>query len=139
MKAKNSVPKKGGLPNPPPGKNTSSTELPEGTLSKDELIDLLEQTRKECVHLSGDALNQPLPVLLFLEQALDQDEPMDLVVHLKDRDVNYSHDGAAVAQILRWISADLFEAWNKIDKSDIGIAREIRRCRTYHPKAASSR
>jgi hypothetical protein len=60
-------------------------------------------------------------------------------MHMKDRDVQYGHSGFAVTKILRWLSADLFECWNEIDKSDIAIPMDIRRLLARHPKAASSR
>ena len=62
-----------------------------------------------------------------------------LVVHLKDRDVEYGHSGNGIGEILQLLAADLFECWNEIDESDIGVCPELRRYRAAHPKAAKSR
>jgi hypothetical protein len=140
MKAKSLYQRKGKPSNPSSRENTGRVESRDRILSKDELIDLLDRTVEDCVASAERAINESLPVLLFLEKALDQDEPMEpLVLHMKDRDINYCHSGNAVGYILRGLTAQLHEGWNKIDESHMGAWGEAQRCRKGRPKAAKSR
>jgi hypothetical protein len=143
MKAHTKIPQKGKSPNPTAKENTGSIESRDRTLSKDELFDVLEQSskaHKECVDSTDRIVHEAVPVLLFLEKALDQDEAMDdFVVHMKDGDLRWCNSGNAVATILGWLSTRLAEGWCKIDGSEFEAERVIERYRADHPKAANSR
>jgi hypothetical protein len=145
MKATIVLPTEGKQVKPLPNEkaNQGSSEPRKRTLSKDDLIDALEQSSKaceECVDSTGRIVHETVPVLLLLEKALDQDEAMDdFVVHMKDGDLRWCHSGNAVATILGWLSTRLAEGWNKIDGSEFEAKGVIERYRADHPKAANSR
>jgi hypothetical protein len=139
MKAKTNVPQKGKFPGPPPNGNTGSIESRKRTLSKDELIDLLERSLEECVDSAEDVINTNIPLLLFLAAALNQDDPIDMILRIKGRDTDYCHTGNGVAPILERLAVELYEAWNKIDASHLPAWGVMQDYRKGHPNAASSR
>ena len=140
MKAKNTVSKKDKSSNPPPNENTSSIESRKRTLSKDELIDFLERSYEESADSIGRVIHKTIPVLMFVKEAIEQEESMAaLVLHMKDRDIEYCHAGDGVAEIFEWLSVELAEGWNKIDVSELKVSGEIRRYRADRPKATNSR
>jgi hypothetical protein len=144
MKAKKNVTQKGKLPNPPPYETLASIESRNLALSKDEKFDALARIYKKSVDLAEGVTSETQLILMFLEQALDQDKPMELVVHKKDgEEIPYGHSGFAVAVILRGLSTGLFECWNEIDSARMHLPHEVFNYVTYmkdkHPKAASSR
>lgn len=139
MKAHKKVPQKGKSPNPRANGKTGSIESRERTLSKDELIELLDRSLEECVNSAEAAINKNIPLLLFLEAALNQDEPLDMVLHVRDSDVDYCHPGNGVALILGRLAAELHEAWNKIDASHLPTWGVMQRYRKGRPRAANSR
>jgi hypothetical protein len=141
MKAKKNVPQKGKFPNPPPKESTGSVESRKRTLSKDELIDFLERSFKECVKSIGCVIHETIPILLFMENALDQDNEMDdMVVHTrKYGDLNWCHSGNAAGTILGSLSTKLAECWDQIDRSEMEVDGKIESYRPDRPKAANSR
>ena len=123
MKTQNRVHPKG---KPPKPGMVQLQDLGEGKLSKDEKIDVLARTYKECMHLTEGITHQTQDVLMFLEKALDQDDPMELSVHKKDgEEIPWSHSGPAVVRILRWLTTDLFECWNEVDRSMMNLPHEL--------------
>jgi hypothetical protein len=113
--------------------------LPDPPVKADDLIDLLERTHKENVKLVDDTVHNFLPILLFIQRAIDEGiSEEDLTVRLKDREVNYCHGGAAVSDILRWFCPHFYEAWNKTDEADFVVSRAIEGYRKTHPKRASA-
>ncbi|MGB7593205.1 MAG: hypothetical protein WCD04_16720 [Terriglobia bacterium] len=113
--------------------------LPNPPLKTDELIDFLERSHNENVKLVSDTVHELLPVLLFVQQAIDQDDSLEsLIVRLKDRNVNYCTPDNAVAEILRLFSAHFYEAWNQIDEADLTVHSALKRYREIHPKVASA-
>ena len=85
MKAGAKIAQKGRMPDPLPNTNTGSAESRKRALSKDELIDLLERSLEKCVKSAESAIIDAIPVLLFLGQALNQDDVLeDILLHTKD-------------------------------------------------------
>ena len=112
---------------------------PNPPLKADELIDLLERTHKENVKLVDDTVHNFLPILLFIQRAIDEGiSEEDLTVRLKDREVNYCHAGAAISDILRWFCPRFYEAWNQTDEADLRVSRAVESYRKTHPKRASA-
>jgi len=122
--------------------NRAATKPPDKkpALSKDELIDSLEKSLQECVRSAESATVDTIPILLFLGQALNQDDALeDILLHTKDGDIKYCNGGNAVAPILQWLASTLYEGWNEIDASRMNVFGEMRRYRCGRTKAASSR
>jgi hypothetical protein len=112
---------------------------PNPPLKTDELIDFLERSHNENVKLVSDTVHELLPVLLFIQQTIDQDVSLEsLIVRLKDREVNFCTPDNAVAEILRLFSAHFYEAWNQIDEADLTVRSALHRYREIHPKVASA-
>ena len=128
------------MPDPLPNTNTGSAESRKRALSKDELIDLLERSLEKCVKSAESAIIDAIPVLLFLGQALNQDDVLeDILLHTKDGDIKYCNGANGVAPILHWLASIIYEGWNEIDASRMNACRDMRRYRGSHPKAANSR
>jgi hypothetical protein len=114
-------------------------KLPDRPLKADELIDLLERSYKETVESMGKVVHGTLPVLLFLQKAIDQDESLDdLIVEMKDGPVKYCTADNGVARILGFLPAQLFEAWNEIDLASLKVGSAVERYRKIHLKIASA-
>jgi len=118
-------------------KNLESRKL---ALSKDELIDFVVRSHDKCRDLSNGLAADAIPILLFLQYAAQQDEPPEnLVLRLKDGDLNYCNIGNAMAPILQWLAVKLHECHNEIDASCMEAATVVQSYKDGHRKAASSR
>jgi hypothetical protein len=112
---------------------------PNPPLKADELIDLLERTHKENVKLLDATVGGFLPILLFIQRAIDAGVSEEtLTLHLRDREVNYCDAGAAIAEILRLFCPHFYETWNQFDEADTMVGRAIKGYRETQPKRASA-
>jgi hypothetical protein len=113
--------------------------LADPPLKADELIDLLERSHKENIKLVDDTVHDFLPIFLFIQRAIDEGiSEQTLMVHLKDREVEYSHADTAISEILRLFCPRFYETWNHFDEADLMVRRAIEGYRKIHPKHASA-
>jgi hypothetical protein len=129
MKNKTRIPRSSPIP--------KEVSLPAPPLKTDELIDLLERSYDQSVNSVFDLADGILPVLLFLRNTLYEDDPLDeLIVHLKDRDVDVGPAVNAVGEILGKCCGPLFEARHEIDKVSTEVHTAMLRYRIIHSKLA---
>jgi hypothetical protein len=108
-------------------------------LKADELIDLLERSHKDNLKLAGNTVGDFLPIFLFIQRAIDEGISEEtLTVRVKDREANYCHAGAAIAEILRLFCPRFYETWNQFDEVDLMVSRAIKGYRKTHPKRTSA-
>jgi hypothetical protein len=124
------------MPDPPPNENTRSVESQARPLSKDEQIDRLEQALKRCVDSEGGTSIDAIPILLFLAEALNQDDPM--ILRLDGMDIDYCNSGAAVTPILRWLASKLHVSHNEIDEASLSFVVDMNRRRRREEAARAS-
>ena len=87
------------------------------TISKDQRIAVLKQCQKKIVDLIEGFEMKALPVLLFLSEVLDSEHrPDELVVRTPFGNSTYCHADDAVGEICNWLSAELYQCWNKVDE-----------------------
>ena len=105
----------------PPGQS-------ERALSKDELIQLFMKSTEDCVDLAGEATADMVPVLLFVQHALDQDDlPDEFKLRMEDGTMYpYCHAGNGAGMILHWVAQELHEKWSQIDGIHMKVHGSIR-------------
>lgn len=131
MKNRSTLSKRRPVPKPVP--------LPDPPLKSDELIDLFDRSYNKAVDSTGHVVGQTIEALLFLHEAiLTGALPENLILHLKDRNVDYSESISAVGEILEIFAGQLHELWNEIDTASCGVRSAMERYRNAHPKPVSA-
>jgi len=94
------------------------------TLSKDQRIDLLQQSHGEIVDLVEGFEIKAIPVLLLLREVLeDEGGPKDLFLRTQREGLPYAHASDAVGEICDWLATELHECWNKVDASRMAVSK----------------
>jgi hypothetical protein len=144
MKNKTKVPSKQAIPKEvlPPSPQLQARELADfleqchkkNALKTDELVDVIEQFHEENSVFSN-LLADLLPMLLLVEETLQDESLENFLVRLPDRDINYSSPGLAAAHIMAMISGRIFEAINGPETWAPYLESAVDSYREAHPKA----